>query len=747
MKFVFIFLFTLTLQMVVSQEGLDVYTSLTEAPTEESNFDESMINAEFSGFGEFSMIRAASVRKDNEEEIGTLKAMIVEASKLGETLIETTKSVGRVNAQRIEDAQLRTVDDAFRLMGNVRQSQFSDSGFVIRGINSEAPDAGNYTGTQTPLSTIFVDGVALTQEAARRGPTGLWDVRSVEVLRGPQSTLQGRNSLAGSVNIQTQDPSYEWEGAARLTYGDHDSFEQAAMLNVPLSDFLALRFTAEHAERDSFIDAPGLKDFPRFDDFTTSQSLIYRGKALFEPDQIPLRSVLTYTFSESRPTSNDAFGPDFFDREWRSVSGSQQVRETKNHTAAWLNTYELTDTVTLTLLSTLADTELHVGQIDGNTVRVDDENEYSQEIRANWDEAWGKSVLGVYGNFSEGESTLSNIRKQRRNAALFGEVDYYLTDSLHLIAGGRLDYDDFEFEVAGDEVSTSNTEFLPKFGIQYEFSDIHNIGLTVQRGYRHGGVGIGLGGEPNSFDPSKTWHYELAYRNSFFDERLSLAANVFYTQWSDQQVVVRDIDNASLEIDERILNAGESSLYGAEFELGYEATDNLRFTGSIGLLKTRFDDFTLGIDPEVAAFLNVPSTIDFGGYEFPESPELNASIGMDYRHDSGFFFTTDLKYLSSYFSPVLFAPLGSGLGGVSVQAPQSSVVEVDANVTVNLSFGYEAENWKFVVFVQNLFDEEYLVGKVPSAIRNGDNSITFKDDFLATVGQPRYIGAAFEARF
>ncbi|MEM7383657.1 MAG: TonB-dependent receptor [Verrucomicrobiota bacterium] len=697
------------------------------------------------------------VRSDGlDDEIGEfldhddaplLDTVLVEASKLGESLAETDKSVGRVAGEKIERAQLRQMQDAFRLMGNVRGSQFTDSGFVIRGVNSEAPDAENYSGSQTPLSTVFVDGVALTQEGARRGPTGLWDVRSVEVLRGPQSTLQGRNSLAGSVNIQTVDPLFEWAGAARLRYGDFNLFEQAVMLNLPVNDWLALRITAEHSERDSLINAPNLKDFERFDEFDTNEYALLRVKLLAEPEAFPLRSLLTYSFSESRPTSNDVFGPDFFDREWRSASGSQQIRETQNHLLAWKNSVDISNTLAFEGLTTLAIAKLDVGQIDGSQVRTDREREISQELRWNWDDDWGKAVIGGYANLAQGESTLSGIEKRRRNVAFFGEIDYLLTDSLHFIGGGRIDYDHFEFKAVGnDEAMTSNTEFLPKLGLRYEFSEFHHLGVTFQRGYRNGGVFIGLGGEERMFDPSTTWHQELFYRNRFLDDRLHLSANAFYTRWRDQQVVVRDVDISTFEVDEQILNAGTSSLYGAEVEVSFQPFDSFRITGSIGLLKTRFDDFDFRIDPEIAGFLNVPDRIDFSGYEFPEAPEVNASIGFEYGQDTGFFLSADVKYLSSFFSPVLFAPLGSGLG-VSVQAPQSSVVEVDSHVTLNASVGYRAENWDLVFFAENLLDEQYLVGKLPNAVRDENNRLVFEDDFLATVGPGRFIGAAFQFRF
>lgn len=702
------------------------------------------------------LLHAQENGNDGEDDL--LEEITVSASKLDETLFETNSSVGKLDAERIAASQIRGMNEAYRFLGNVSAPQFVDGGFVIRGINSESPDAENISGSQTPLSSIFVDGVALTQQGARRGPTGMWDIASLEVLRGPQSTLQGRNSLAGSVNIRTNDPSSVIAGALRTTVGEWNNEEWAGMLNIPINPDFALRFTAEHAEIDSYVRYPNLKNQPRYEDFKTSTYSQLRAKALYQPQHLPLRSLLTYSFSESSPALSDVYGPNadpsvrsYFDRVWLSASGAQQIRETRNHTAAWENTYYFGDHLKLTALSTFARTDLNVGQINGDNVRDDTELDYTQEVRLNWDHGWGKAVLGVYSARTEGESTQNQIEKRRINAALFGEIDYLLTPSFHLIAGGRIDYDDFRFDsnIPGFGLrasSSDNTEFLPKIGVRHHFSDTHTLGFTIQKGYQSGGSGIDFDGIPYTFDPSSTWHYELAWRKSFLDERLTVAGNAFYTDWKDQQVVLRTIDSSTYNTSERVINAAESTLWGSEIELTFHATEELSFFASIGLLSTRFDDFTYQIDPTIASLLGIPDTLDYQGYEFPEAPSLNFSIGFEYRMKNGFFINADAAYTDSYYSPILFAPAGSGLGGISTQVPQNDIIEVDPSFTVNLAVGYERENWKLTFFVKNLFNENQVIGEVPAAIGT-PSGVGYQGDFLATVGAPRFVGAALEIRF
>ena len=688
----------------------------------------------------------------DDESVSTLDETVIQASKLDATLPQTGTSVGRVDADRIENHQLRDVNDAYRMMANVRAPQGPDGGFVIRGVNSESPDAENASGVQSQLSSIFVDGVALTQQGVRRGQTGVWDVASVEVLRGPQSTQQGRNTLAGAVHLRTLDPVFNWDGASRITWGNFNRKEVSAMLNVPVNQAVAMRFTAERAEEESFVNYPLMRNFPRFEDYRTSDTLQLRGKILVAPPHSPLSSKLTWSYVERSPFRTGVFGPNadrrvgsFEDFVWLSASPNQQVRDVQNHSLAWENTHEISDSMRATALTTYTRTLLGVTEIDGGSIREDLEQDLTQEVRVNWDDSWGRAVLGIYGSTLRAETT-AGFERNRNNLALFGEADVPVLEDWFVIGGGRVSYEEFDFSAFAGGSDSEETVFLPKAGIRYELRPDHTLGFTVQRGYQSGGAGIDTDGADFSFDPSFTWHCELAYRNAFLGGKLNVAANAFYSNWKDQQVVLRTMNPTTFQISERVINAAGSSLYGAELEVDFQPIDTLQLFGSIGLLSTRYDDFKFGIDPTIASGLGVPSSFDYKGYDFPQSPELNVSLGFQWTHQSGFFVAADAAYNSSYFSPVLFAPLGSGVGGISVQVPQDEVVEIDPLLTVNLTAGLESGNWKFTVFIANLFDERYLIGKSPGA-RQTPSGLTFIDDFLASAGAPRTYGTALEFRF
>ncbi|HET9397048.1 MAG TPA: TonB-dependent receptor plug domain-containing protein, partial [Nitrospiraceae bacterium] len=127
----------------------------------------------------------------------------VTGQKIRRTLLDTQSSVGVVTAEDIETKDLTTFREAFKTMANVMGGDWLDSGFVIRGVNSEGLTSG------APLASLYIDGAAQTKMGTRRGSRGLWDVEQVEVYRGPQSTLSGRAALAGAVYISTRDPSHD----------------------------------------------------------------------------------------------------------------------------------------------------------------------------------------------------------------------------------------------------------------------------------------------------------------------------------------------------------------------------------------------------------------------------------------------------------------------------------------------------------------------------------------------------------
>ena len=214
-------------------------------------------------------------------------AIVVLGEKGHRTLRDTPASVAITTAETIADQNLLDVYDVLQRTPNVSVGADRTS-FTIRGI-----DAFNVSGAgDGALASVYVDGAVLPRAALNTGPLDLYDIARVEIFRGPQSTVQGRNALAGAVVIRTTDPGHDWSGTARLMLTGPDGQRRAgAAIGGPLiGDQLAFRVAGEVARSDGLVTNTTLH---RDADPRRSETL--RGKLLFTPDAVPgLRLVATY---------------------------------------------------------------------------------------------------------------------------------------------------------------------------------------------------------------------------------------------------------------------------------------------------------------------------------------------------------------------------------------------------------------------------------------------------------------------
>lgn len=182
-------------------------------------------------------------------------------TRVGETAAESSASVDLYDENDLEERpDTREVRDLYEKSPNVVDFGESNLGPAIRGVDSTGPAEGGlgFISGLRPRATLSVDGRPRSSGEYIGGATGLWDVEQVEVYRGPQTTLQGRNSIAGAFVVETRDPTFFWEGAARDSAGTENRNRQSAMISGPLvEDTLAVRLTADRFDGESFVDYTG----------------------------------------------------------------------------------------------------------------------------------------------------------------------------------------------------------------------------------------------------------------------------------------------------------------------------------------------------------------------------------------------------------------------------------------------------------------------------------------------------------
>ncbi|MBO9470760.1 TonB-dependent receptor [Endozoicomonas sp. G2_2] len=676
-----------------------------------------------------------------------LNPIVVEGEKLPRDLLDTFSSVDVITGDELQNYNMDTLGQALNNSANVRsfETGTGNSSFTIRGLNAEGVTQPTRS---SPVISVKVDGAEQGIETTRRGTRGIWDVDQVEVLRGPQSTLQGRDSLGGAIIVETADPTFEPELKYELAGGEKDYQSAAFAVSGPVvEDEIAVRVAGQVFGREKDIRYTSRdNDFLKEDEFEQ-----IRAKVLFAPSAAPdFDALLTYERTHDRPAWGLISGPDYFERVYDNASqASPERRDTYVDRYLAELGYDIGDHWRLESVTAFVDTDLDISSSPGAAFPRDDlrsGEDLSQDVRLTFDapDAPVSGVVGLFaGRFTQGQSgsiqtelfgPLLDVQRldsafETQSIAAYFDARYAFVDRWSLIAGGRLLRDEVSARLDGrvlnfanpidpatgapnysplnEDTSVTNTEFLPKAGIAHELTPNQNVALTASRGYRAGFSEVPAGfTQVNEVEPESLWAYELAYRSRWLAGRLDFNANLFYYDYSDQQIPVLLDDFPGQSV---TANAGESRSYGVEFDTRWLATPELEVFTSLGVLDTKFKDGTL----------NDGTVLD--GNEFPESPSVTATVGAHWRHASGFFAAGDVSYTDDFYT--------SGV------LDNDDASELDSFTVVNARVGYTVSPALTVsLFAKNLLGEDYLTSIQPA-------------NELATVGDARRIGVQLEGRF
>jgi outer membrane receptor protein involved in Fe transport len=680
---------------------------------------------------------------ENEEDV--LEEIVVHGQKRDQSLRDVNASVVVYDGQTIAELTFTDVTELYQFTPNV-QAPVSDEGdFSIRGINFR----GENLSLASNVGSMYVDGIFQSTLGIEAGPSGIFDLEQVEIYRGVQSTIQGRNALAGAVHIRTANPTFDWQARGRAEYADYGTQRWALAFGGPIIDNqVAFRASIDEFESDGFVTNPSAGiDNMNFDD-----SHNRRFKLLVEPDALDgFSALLTYVetggFAGTGFGTNVSNGPDFFARETNpSVTDPSLLTIDTENWALELR-QEISEQLSLTFLATNSDAEEETGPRFSSfdldvfyDFATDAEIVDTYELRANWVGDRFDLVGGLYYFQQERNRNrdlffgpadfyfYEGVSQEIENTAVFFDGEYDLTETVSLLFGARFDSEDYtESGVAAQSIGapidlpaldpnlteTDYDAFLPKLGVRWDQNEDLTWSFVVQRGYRAGGAAIDGSNTAYQFDPEYTTNYELAFRSVLMDGRLSLNANLFYIDWEDQQVTVEEPASGGLLF--RTANAGQSEVSGLELELSMALTNNLRLIGGLGLLQTEFKQF-----PDDSAGQ------DFAGNSFSQAPEESFNLALFYDRGTGFFASVDARYQGDAYS----------------EAANIEEHKVDAYFLMNAKVGYRTQHFSAAVFARNLLDEDYLL-RVRNVVDNPENPQLWE----ANVGAPRVIGGEITFNF
>lgn len=651
----------------------------------------------------------------------------------------------------IEGARLDagTDSDLYQLVAmtpNVNSSS-EVRGFSIRGVAQSG-----FASEGGLLVNVQVDGAAVQgYQGSFFGPFGTWDLDRVEIFRGPQSTQQGRNALGGAIVLRTADPAYHHnEFRGRVRFGSAAATHLSLVSNVPLvPERLAVRFSVDRRRTDGFVNAPTRGE----DDYDARRARNLRAKLRFDPSP-RFRALLTVAETDSRG-GDSTIRTDRFPGERVTLSDHRAEDGSLHRFASLEWGYLLTDALSLESTSSLYFHDyLRVEDLDRTPApagvldyTTDDRWATGELLLRYAGPGRRRGVLGVHladlddrlQADAAGPGELAGLppgfvltsffttKEKTRNAALFGEVDLDLSTAWTLTLGARYDFERRETEntqgvvaepahpafpgdpTPGLPVEASYRAFLPKVALTRALTDRVSLSASWQRGYRAGGRSVAvLSQQVSDFDPEFTDNYEFALRAEASDRRAFFHANLFHTDWRDQQV--RVLTPLGLPVDTLTVNAGKSTLRGAEAQAGYWLRPEIGFYGSVGLLRTRFDDFRDG-------------ERDFTGNEFPHAPPWSVFAGVSLRFADSWSGSAELGAQGESFS----------------DSDNDSRFRVGSRALLNARVGYRLGAWGVFAFGRNLLDRAYLYEAwAPTAPLPGA---------FGRAGAPRTIGIELDFRY
>ncbi|HEY9234701.1 MULTISPECIES: TonB-dependent receptor [Phenylobacterium] len=632
-----------------------------------------------------------------------VQEVVVTGEKVSRSLRNTASSVAVV--QDITP-DMATTSDLLARIPNLVTSEPTNLAPAVRGLDGTGPAQGAdafFAGTR-PRLNFQVDGRTLSHNEAIFTESTLFDVERVEVFRGPQSTLQGRNAVAGAIIIRTRNPTYDFEGAAQALVGDLETRQASVAVSGPLiAGQVAARLSADWRRADSFADFTG---YEGVDDPGKSEQVALRGKLLIEPEATPgLRALLTVSHMRAyAPQTADVVRPFGghvaafpFQPRFRTRSNSAILDASRKLGGGW----------SLELTASAADLRVNRYAVPGDGIAEINGKEYVLEPRLRFSGEDGR-VTGFVGlhvfDADQGEHIDlfggGTFDDSTRTYAAFGEGTVKLTDRLGLTVGGRLEREErrrtggvWSFVIDLDETYEA---FLPKASLSYRVNDDLTVGVLASRGYNGGGAGFTYDAPYESYvyDPEFVWNYEAFARALLLDGRLSLSGNIFYDRYRDLQLPF-DLNSDPKVWSYVVRNAGRAETYGAEISARLIAARGLELFASGGLLKT-----------EVT---NYPGS-DIEGNELPRSPAASLSFGADYVHASGFEAGFDVRYSDGYFSDIENKPFG----------------EVDSYWVANARAAYRFGQAKVFATVANLFDEVGPVMLYPGDVRADDTATVLR---------------------
>jgi iron complex outermembrane receptor protein len=612
---------------------------------------------------------------------GRLEEVVVTATKQSIALQDLAGAANVIAGDQIGPGQIQTVRDMYIDVPNLSiGDQFGFARVFMRGIGMTSIDIGGEGAV-----SFLQDGAIIPRPAAQL--SGMFDLKQVEVLRGPQGTLYGRGATAGAINLVTNKPGKEFGGYGQFTAGDYSLYNFTGAVDVPMTDELAMRLATQIEQRDGY----GENKFTGNDvDDTDSQS--YRATFTYDPGttwdatlsgQYYKEDDNNYAFHYFGPSAGTSgpvplavpilggktvfdVGGDIYD-----INSDQEAKnEREGHLVNLILNFALSENLELRSITSQQKMDRFLrDDLDSTDANLFGQNNYDEDSKS-----WGQefvlnykadkySVLAGATYFYEeldgkvyvpltnvcyllapdtcgtpvGDGLNSGKYEQNGTVditayAAFAEVTYPINDHWTFIAGARYNYEErdgkgsFIFDAAGLNVSTDQDENWNKVTPRFTVQYQPTDDLMLYLTYNEAfksGV-INTGSTSPPLDPETVDAIEAGLKGQAVDGALSYSLALFHYDYQDLQISFVDQDSVVSTI-----NAAKAKNYGAELELSADLGGGFSLSFFTTYLHAEYEEFVNG------DYANGFALTDLSGNTLPNAPEYTGKLGLTYQTELG----------------------------------------------------------------------------------------------------------------
>jgi len=685
-----------------------------------------------------------------------LEEVIVTATKRAENLQDVPVAVTALSADMLANNRITQSEDLTNLTPALTFQSGGGGGngdsFNIRGIGTRSFSSG----VEPSVSTV-IDGVVMGR--AGMGVTELVDIERVEVLRGPQGMLYGKNASAGVVHIITKDPGDELEASfgAKTNVSGTDATRYTGMVSVPITDNFAVRATYFDTERDNHV-----KNLFDNQDYNGRQAHGGRIKFLWEPtDDLSVKWISDFSDIKSdccqfqsrvaTPTQAALMGDGVTASDTNTTVNVSSdniygFSESKGHSLAldWsLGEYEFTSITALREFKSGGNVD-----VDGTPVTMLDINDgsseqkqISQEFRlaspmdqaVTWvaglymfeqemdrgfervyHDVFGTVIPGLSTGWKFGSTYQANVDTSSK--AAFGQLVWNLNEELRLIAGARHTKEDLEFRfereasegvITGIEPnqapysdSTGDDDLSLKLSLQWDILDDSMFYATWTEGYKGPAYNVIFESTSENTDrvnPETGETFEAGLKARLFDNRLSLNTAIFYSTFENFQAQAQDASSSSFTL----LNAGEVRTQGVEVDFAAQLTENFHISGGMAYIDAQVVDFKgapcSARQTQVDENGCASGSQDISGKQLPHSPDVKYNLSAEYVAALGEDYSLVPRATYRWQDDVNF-----GLDQ-DAEKIQEAYGILDASLTLEKTDG----SLQVTLFVNNALDKQY----------------------------------------